>query len=138
MSTTPAQLRADANQLDRRADAAAATADTLARQHGALERRLEAALRLHTEDVWTSRAATASRMHLMITGTGQLGRARTDLWTLVEALRSRAVDLEADARILRRRANALEAEAAAAAVVPPHLVPTTPQPEPAGPSWGFH
>ncbi|MEM8708663.1 MAG: hypothetical protein AAGE98_19530 [Actinomycetota bacterium] len=142
MSTTPAELRADALRYERRAADATAAADTLARQHGYMERRLEAALRLHTEDVWTSRAATASRMNLMISGTGQLGRARTDLWTLVEGLRRRATDLENAAAGFRRRAAALDAEAAAAgtAYLPPHLQPPgyePPTPAPTGPAWGI-
>lgn len=139
--TTAGDLRVAAATLDRIADDARATASTLDYHHGALEDRLHPVIQRHTADVWQSRAADASRMNLTRGGTGELGRARDDLLTLIGALRTRASELEAEADEHRRRAIQLEAAAAAAAAAAVEPVPsvTTPAPvvsSPGGRSWG--
>ncbi|MEO0492856.1 MAG: hypothetical protein AAF081_05520 [Actinomycetota bacterium] len=105
---TPAALRADALRLDRQADECVVAATTLERRRLALERRLEPVLRAHDERVWSSRAATASRMHVRITGAGELGRVREALIVLVGALRREADHRAHLAAGNRRRAAELE------------------------------
>ena len=142
--TTAGDLRVAAASLDRLADDARSTAHTLDLQHVALEDRLRPVIQRHTSAVWQSRAAEASRMNLMRAGTGELGRAREDLLTLIGSLRTRADELEREADDHRRRAVALEAAAAAAAAeAAAATVPTTvPSPPPvvsapAGAQWGI-
>lgn len=133
--STAGDLRSAAATLDRIADDARSTASTLDHHHAALEDRLRPVIQRHTADVWQSRAAEASRMNLLLSGTGELGRAREDLRTLIGALRTRADELEAEADEHRRRAVELEAAAAAAAAVA-DPVPAPVVPSPGGRSWG--
>lgn len=139
---TPASLRADAYRLEQQAADASDVAAALQRRYDLLEQRLRPVLRLHTEEVWQSRAATASRMTLMVSCTGELGRARTELWTLIEALRRKAINFENHAAGNRRRADQLEADAQAAGApyLPDHLAPPDYEPyeEPVVvPTWGI-
>lgn len=140
--TTAGDLRVAAATLDRIADDARSTASTLDDHHAALEDRLRPVIQRHTSEVWQSRAADASRMNLMRGGTGELGRARDDLLTLIASLRTRADELEAEADEHRRRAIELEAAAAAAAaahavIVSPVSTPTPVMSSPGGRSWGI-
>lgn len=138
---TPGSLRVEAARLDRQAADATAAADTLDRAHGQMEHRLDLLLRLHTEEVWSSRAATAARLNLRISGTGQLGRARAEIHDLAVALRREAEHRSNLAAGNRRRADELEAAAAAAdnPFLPPHLAPPdyVPYEEPVAVGWGF-
>lgn len=139
--TTAGDLRVAAATLDRIADDARAAASTLDHHHAALEDRLRPVIQRHTADVWQSRAAETSRMNLMRGGTGELGRARDDLLTLIGALRTRAGELEAEADEHRRRAIQLEAAAAAdaaAAVQPAVVAPSVSTPPPVVSSAGGH
>ena len=101
------RLRARAACAAGRADEARALALDIARRRQAMVTRDDAALARHTDDVWSSRAADASRTELQ-RGVGfQIWVAAQDLLATQRALHAHAGELDADASRLRREADAV-------------------------------
>ena len=93
-------------------------ADTIDLRRAAVTERHRPVVALHREEVWTGRAATASRARLQRVIGAALHSLGLDLATASRALRSEAARLEQEAAALRTRGRAAaEAEARAARVL---------------------
>ncbi|MEM9202496.1 MAG: hypothetical protein AAGC53_12580 [Actinomycetota bacterium] len=114
MSTPADELRAAAAQADRDAAAALDASLDLSRHETLLENRLRPVLDRHTDEVWMSRAAEASRTRVRQDGGTLLRDAQAALTEIVGQLRRRADMLEMTAVDYRRAANQIDAHAAAA------------------------
>ena len=121
--TTAAGLRAAADQAARDALAAIDAAADLERHHALLEHRLTPVIDRHTSDVWSSRAANASRLRLQLGANANLTRARAAVLDVANEVRRRAVVLETLASDYRREAVRLEALAAESAGPEPAPIP---------------
>ncbi len=135
MPTTAAALRQSAVRAERDALDARDLAATLERQVAFMEDRLTPVLQRHRAEVWRSRAATASRLRLQITLTGQLGQARDGVATVVEELHRRAATLDLIAVEYRQHANRLDAAEALAAANASAASPESSPPSSSVPTW---
>ena len=115
MPTDAASLRVAAARAERDAADARDAALALERHNRALEHRLTPVLERHTPEVWTSQAATASRLRLRVSAVGTLNRARASITDIVAQVQRRAEILDLTASDYRREANRLDALAADAA-----------------------
>ncbi len=111
---TVADHRSIAASHQRRAAEARALALDVDRRRESLTHRLQPVIARHTDAVWSSRAATASRLRLYFTATSLLGRARDDLARTALDLRSTAEEHEASATTHLRFATEAEALSPAA------------------------
>lgn len=101
------RLRARAASAAAHAEEARALALDIGRRRQAVVTRDDAALALHTDEVWSSRRAATSRTELQ-RGVGfQIWVAAQDLLAIQRALDARAAGLDADAHRLRRQADAV-------------------------------
>lgn len=101
------RLRARAAAAAARAEEARVLALDIGRRRQAVVTRDDAALALHTDEVWSSGRAAASRTELRRDVGFRIWVAAQDLLAIQRALDAHAVDLDADAQRLRRQADAV-------------------------------